>query len=409
MNSDPYLVLRNRDLTLLLSGKFFITLASQMQAVIVGWQVYQLTKDPLALGLVGLAEALSFIGFALWAGHVADRGEKRVLILISQVGLLGGSLALWGLTLTSTIKAWLIYGVIGLTGIARSFLWSASSTYLQQIVPIPLFNRAAAWNSSIWEIGAILGPALGGVIYAWSGASGAYGGVVLFLGVGIILSISLKKVFPVPPATTDPVRSSFLSGLQFVFSNQILLAALTLDMFAVLFGGVVAILPIFADMLHVGPSGLGLLRAAPAVGAIFMALYQAHRPPFQRTGITLLSAVALFGFFTILFGISTHFWLSMVLLAASGMADNVSVVIRHSIVQAMTPDSMRGRVSSVNGIFIGSSNEIGAFESGLAARLMGTVPSVVFGGSMTLATVALTVWKAPRLVRLKSVERLNIK
>lgn len=396
-------VLRIRDFRYFLASRFFATLATQMQALVVSWQIYQLTKDPLALGLVGLIEAAVFILFSFWAGHFSDRREKRGIILFAQTLLLVCGLGLLILSHRGVgVKA--IYAVIALTGLARSYLWPASFSYSELTVPRAIYSRAAALNATGWEVGSILGPAMGGLVYAWKGPVTAYAFVAVLAALGILFAFMMGKRPPIIASPEMPPHD-FLSGARFVFSKQVMLGAISLDMFAVLFGGAVAILPIFADMYHVGPVGLGWLRAAPSIGAILMALYQQSRPPFQQAGRTLLTAVTLFGAATIGFALSQNYWLSLAFLAVLGAADNVSVVIRASIMQAFTPDSMRGRVSSVNGIFIGSSNEIGAFESGLAAKLMGTVPSVVFGGAMTLLTVAITFWKASELRRLGTIHK----
>jgi MFS family permease len=401
--SESLEVLHIRDFRHFLASRFFATLATQMQGLVVSWQIYQLTKDPLALGLVGLVEAVVFILFSLFAGHFSDRREKRGIILAAQWILLACALALFGLS-RMEIKVWAIYSVVALTGLARSFLWPASFSYSELTVPRAIYSRAAAWNSTGWEVGSIVGPALGGFIYAWRGPVAAYAVVGVLTVLGIAFAMKMGKRPPVI-ATPEQPATDLLSGVRFVLSHPIILSAISLDMFAVLFGGAVALLPIFADIFKVGPQGLGWLRAAPSLGAILMAIYQQYRPPFQQAGRALLTVVVLFGLATIAFGISTNFWLSMILLAMTGAVDNVSVVIRASIMQAYTPDHMRGRVSSVNGIFIGSSNEIGAFESGLAAKLMGTVPSVIFGGAMTLITVALVALKSPRLRRLGAIHK----
>jgi len=389
-----------------MASRFFATLGTQMQALVVSWQIYELTKSPLALGMIGLVEAVVFISFSFWAGRFADRKEKRIIILASQSVLLLCAVLLMQLSRAPALQVWRFYGVIALTGLARSYLWPASFAFSELTVPREIYARAAALNSTGWEVGSIVGPALGGFVYAWRGPVAGYEIVVFFMLVAIGLACRMGKK---PPAIAAPEQPShgLLSGARFVFCHPVMLSAIALDMFAVLFGGAVAILPIFADLLHVGARGLGWLRASPSIGAILMAVYQSYRPPFERAGRTLLAAVAFFGACMIVFALSTSFWLSFVLLAASGMADNVSVVIRASIMQAYTPNAMRGRVSSVNGIFIGSSNEIGAFESGLAAQLMGTVPSVIFGGVMTLLTVAVACWKFPALRGLQAVHKPN--
>jgi len=402
--ADVGTVLRIRDYRNFLLSRIFATLATQMQALVVSWQIYQMTKDPLALGLIGLVEAVVFIAFATPAGHFADRHEKRGIIFTTQGLLLACAAAFIGLTRWSGLSVYWLYAVVAFTGFARSYMWPASFAYSELTVPRAIYGRAASLNATGWEVASIFGPAMGGFIYAWRGPVAAYGTV--FMLMALSLFFTLRMGIKPPAAAVVPTENQDIwAGFRFVFSNPAMLGAISLDMFAVLFGGVYAILPIFADLLGVGAKGLGWLRAAPSMGAILMAGYQAWSPPYKEAGKTLLIAVALFGIFTIAFAFSTTFWMSLVLLALCGMADNISVVIRASIMQAFTSDAMRGRVSSVNGIFIGSSNEIGAFESGLAAKLMGTVPSVLFGGVMTLITVGLVAWKAPMLRRLKSLHK----
>ena len=394
-------VLKIRDFRLTLAARFFDTLGIQMMAVAVGWQIYQLTRDPLLLGFIGLAEAIPYMVFALWAGHIADRREKREIIVGAEVGILMSSLGLMMLAMMRRPPLFPIYVLLGFGGFFRSFQWSAITAYVQLVVPTEIYPKAAAWNSSFWHIAAIAGPALGGVIYAVFGAVAAYGVVAFSFLIAWALVRRLKKI----PASTASGESSgpagFLSGVRFVRSQPVMLAAMSLDMFAVLFGGVVAILPIFADMLKVGSIGLGLLRAAPAAGALLCSLYLTYRSQFRQTGVAFLVSVAAFGTCMVAFAVSRHFMLSLLILAMSGAVDGMSVIIRSSIYQVLTPDPLRGRVSSVNGIFIRSSNEIGAFESGLAAKIMGTVPSVIFGGCMTLICAAIAAWKAPALRRFR--------
>jgi MFS family permease len=373
-----------------------------MQALVVSWQIYQMTKDALALGLVGLIEAVVFIFFSLSAGHFSDRREKRIIILSAQSTLLVCAAALAVISHEGA-RVWAIYGVVAATGLARSYLWPASFSYSELTVPREIYSRAAAWNSTGWEVGSVLGPAVGGALYAWKGPVAAYGVVSLLAAMGIFFALLMGKRPPIIATPEEP--HDLLSGVRFVWSHQILLAAMSLDMFAVLFGGVYAILPIFADLYGIGPCGLGWLRAAPSIGAILMATYQQFRPPLERVGYTLISVVTLFGLSVIAFAFSRNYLLSLLILAFSGAVDNVSVVIRASIMQAFTPNPMRGRVASVNGIFIGSSNEIGSFESGLAAKLMGTVPSVLFGGIMTMVSVVVIAWLAPALRQLKALHK----
>jgi MFS family permease len=416
--SDVWAVLRIRNYRNFLLSRIFATLSTQMQALVVSWQIYQMTKDPLALGLIGLVEAVAFIAFATWAGHFADRHEKRGIIFWAQGILLVCAVAFMGLTHWSGLSVHWLYAVVALTGFARSYMWPASFAYSELTVPREIYGRAASLNSTGWEVASIVGPAIGGFVYAWRGPVVAYGLVFVLMALAVFFTMRMGAIEPSPPSSLDMYvkrgqseatdeGSDFLSGFRFVFKNPVILSAISLDMFAVLFGGVYAILPIFADVLGVGAKGLGWLRAAPSIGAMVMAGYQAWRPPFEQVGKTLLAAVTLFGVFTIAFAFSMSYPISLLLLALCGMVDNISVVIRASIMQAFTPNDMRGRVSAVNGIFIGSSNEIGAFESGLAAKLMGTVPSVIFGGTMTLLTVALIAWKSPVLRRLKGLHKLS--
>ncbi|MBI4227385.1 MAG: MFS transporter [Candidatus Omnitrophica bacterium] len=402
MSLDRYAVFRIPDFRRALGSKFFLTLGLQMQRVIIGWQIFQLTHDPLALGLVGLAEALPYMGCLLWAGHQADRLEKRRLILVAEGGLLICAVAFWWLARAPLATPAPLYLVVGLTGLFRSLLWPATAAYVDAIVPKAIYAQAAGWNSTQWQLGAIVGPLLGGWLYAAAGVAWAYAGVVAWLALAVWYA---RRLAPHPPENRDgsrtvPISRGLWEGVRFVMSRQVIVSALALDMFAVLFGSVTAILPFFAERFQAGAVGLGLLNAALPAGALVMALHQAHRPPFHRTGLALLLGVALFGAFTIGFALAPWFWLAALCLAVAGAADNVSVVIRASVLQAMTPNRLRGRVSSVNGLFISSSNEIGAFESGVAAKLLGVVPSVLIGGCATLVCVAVTAWRAPSLRRL---------
>jgi MFS family permease len=308
-------VLRIRDFRFFLLSRFCATLASQMQALVVSWQIYQLTKDALALGLVGLIEAVVFITFSFFAGHFADKREKRRIVLFAQTALFLCALTLMTLS-RDKAQVWTIYSVIALTGLARSFLWPASFSYSELTVPRAIYSRAAAWNATGWEIGSILGPAIGGALYAWKGPGTAYAVVAMLAVLGIGFALLMGQRPPVIATPEEP--HDLLSGARFVWSHRILLAAMSLDMFAVLFGGAVAILPIFADLYGVGPRGLGWLRAAPSIGAILMATYQQYRPPFQRTGRAILSAVVGFGLATIAFALSRSYWFSLVALSLVG-------------------------------------------------------------------------------------------
>src|SRR5919107_3052614 len=410
---DPYAALRILNFRWFIYSLLAMTVATQIQAVVVSWQIYELTHDPLSLGLIGLAEAVPFIGFALFAGHVADRRTRLRISLPSLVILLCCSLALFGFTLRPEViasgRVWPIYAVIFCSGIARSFLQPARSALGAEVVPRELYPNAVTWRSSTWQFAEVVGPAIGGLLYGFGSARAAYG-VDAGLMAAALLSLARMRP-PSKPARqeNETFRQSLITAIRFVRGQPVVLGALTLDLFSVLFGGAVALLPVFAaEILRVGPEGLGILRASPAVGAVVMSLVLAHRRPLQQAGRTLLSSVALFGLAMIGFGLSRNFFLSTGLLALSGMADTISVVVRSTLLQVMTPDHLLGRVAAVNAIFIGSSNEIGAFESGTAARLIGTVPSVVLGGFATLIVVALTAVKVPSLRRLREIGRVGV-
>jgi MFS family permease len=403
---DAFAVLRVKDFRLFISFRFFMTIAIQMQSIVVGWQVYQLTKDPLSLGLIGLAEAVPFIAVALYSGHVADRYNRKKIILWFDLVFLLGTCGLLLFTFFSsgmirTIGILPIYFVVAISGIARAFIYPSTIALMAQMVPRELYANSSTWNSTIWHIAAITGPAIGGLVYGFFGVKIAYLSVIFFMVVSILLLSIVKKYITPPVEERESLFQRLSSGIKFVFRNQILLGTMSLDMFAVLFGGAIAMLPIFAaEVLKVGPQGLGFLRSAPMAGAVIMSLIIAYRPPRVNTGRYLLIGVAGFGLSIILFALSRNFFLSFGLLMLSGMFDNISVIIRATTMQLITPDEMRGRVASVNSIFIGSSNEIGSFESGVAAKLMGLIPSVIFGGGMTLLIVGLTAKFAPLLRRL---------
>ncbi len=406
---DPYAALRLPAYRRFILSLGLATLGLQMQGVVVGWQVYARTGDPLALGLVGLAEALPFLVLALFGGHAADRLSRLRIVRVATLSLAACSALLWTFSwrsrtgpLASAVVP--IYGVIFLTGIVRAFYRPASSALGAELLPKPLYANGASWRSSVFHTGMIAGPALGGLVYAWRGPVFAHGAVMVLLALSFLATLPIRHASAPRPVARIPLLESLAEGLRFVAAQKLLLGAISLDLFAVLFGGAVAVLPVFArDVLRVGPQGLGLLRAAPAVGSLVTAIALAHRPAFRRAGRTLLLCVAGFGLAMVAFALSRSFLLSLGLLALSGAVDAVSVVVRATLVQTVTPGPMLGRVSSVNQIFIGSSNELGAFESGLAAKLMGLVPSVVFGGCMTLGVVALTAWRVPDLRRMGQI------
>lgn len=407
--SNPYAALQVRDFRLFILSRLFITLAIQIQGVVVGWQVYELTKDPLSLGLIGLAEAIPAITVSLYAGHLADIVERKKIIL-ACVGLLAFCSAAL-LYFTTNLGAFLlqnsilpIYAVIFVSGIARGFLSPANFSFMPQLIDRSLYQNAITWNSTIWESASVGGPMIGGLIYGFFGITAAYTADALMVVIALFCYLSIPNRSLPPVSEEQGIWEKIKAGIQFVFNNQIILGAITLDLFAVLFGGAVALLPIFADeILNVGTVGLGFLRSAPALGAVVMAVYITHHPIKKRIGKILLWCVAGFGFCMIGFSLSTSFWLSMGILILSGMFDCVSVIVRSTLIHTLTPENMKGRVSAVNSIFIGSSNEIGMLESGVAAKLMGVVPSIIFGGCMTLAVVATTAWKATKLRLLDKV------
>ena len=408
---NPYASLRIPDFRRFIVGVFVFTIAIQIQGTVVGWQVYELTHDKLALGLIGLAEALPFIGAALFAGHVADRHDRRRVALTALMLLVTCAATLFLLALLVQSKLLLpgIYAVIVASGLGRSFLMPARQALGAELVPRELYGNAIAWRSGTWQLAAVLGPAVGGLLYAVGGATLAYAADVVLMIAGLAAIALVRHRSAIRREHMEAVMPSLVTGIRFVWRQQIILGALSLDLFSVLFGGATALLPVFADdVLHVGPEGLGLLRAAPAIGAVAMSVVIAYAPPFRHSGRMLLRAVAAFGFCMIAFGLSTSFAVSVGVLALSGAADMVSVFIRSTLVQTMTPAHMLGRVSAVNAIFVGSSNEIGAFESGVTAKLLGTVPSVVLGGLATLVVVVVTAMRLPALRRLGRMDAPSI-
>jgi len=387
----------------LLSFRVLIVLAYQVMAIVVGWHIYELTHDTFALGLVGLAEVVPYFCCALFAGYAVDHYSRRLFGVLASLMLLLVALTLAAVSLgwTAGQPSWWIYASIAFTGLARAFIGPTYNALFALILRRDQYARASGLGSSMLQLGLVTGPALGGILVAWAGKTAAYGtaaGLCLLAGLAL-LSLRVKEP---PSAPSAPIFTSIAEGLRFVFGNQVILGAQSLDMFAVLFGGAVSMLPAFIhDVFHYGPEGLGILRAAPAVGAVMTGLILARFPINLHAGRWLLGAVAGFGLCMIGFALSVNFWVAALLLMLSGVFDGVSVVMRTTILQLATPDAIRGRVSAINGIFIGSSNELGAFESGVAARLMGLVPSVVFGGMMTLAVVAATAKLAPKLRKLE--------
>lgn len=402
---DAYAALRHRDFRWYVLSLFAMTFASQLQAVVVGWQVYALTHDPLSLGLIGLAEALPFIAIALPAGYVADRWNRRTIAVCSLAVLAICAMALLAFSgipgLLPRAGVMPIYAIIFVSGIARSLLQPARQAFGAEIIPRTLYENAIAWRSSSWQTAAVVGPAAGGLLYAFVGPVAAYAVGAVLTTFALVGFLVIRYV----PGERDldgvPIFEGLVTGLRFVWKEPVILGALSLDLFSVFLGGAEALLPVFAsEILKVGPQGLGILRAAPAAGAVLMGVYLAHRGPIERAGRAMLIAVATFALAIIGFGLSKSFFLSLAMLTVSGMADSVSVVIRSTLLQLLTPPEMLGRVSAVNSVFIGSSNELGAFESGVAARLLGAVPAVVLGGAASLLVVAFTARLVPRLRRL---------
>ncbi|MEZ4809743.1 MAG: MFS transporter [Allomuricauda sp.] len=405
---DPYAALRFKEFNIFLVVRFAMVFAWSMQFIVIEWQVYSLTKDPLSLGLIGLMEVIPAVLMALFAGHIVDQKEKRNLLIKCILGFSVISLGLFLVSLPSIEASveqnkilYVIYFLVFLGGLVRAFIGPTVFSLVALIVPKKIYPNAATWSSSTWQLASVLGPALAGFSISWIGV---HWSMCVIFGFSLMALLFLFKIPQKPilnPKIGEPVLQSLKDGLRFVFGNKAIFGALTLDMVAVLFGGAVALLPVYAqDILHVGSEGFGILRAAPAVGASITMLGSTRFPLHKQAGKKLLFAIFGFGACIIVFGISELFWLSVLALFLSGAVDGVSMIIRQTILQLKTPDNMWGRVASVNSIFVGSSNELGAFESGLAAKLLGTVTAVVLGGCMTLLTVGTTAIVSPSFRRL---------
>lgn len=385
-------------------GRFLTTVGLQMQSVAVGWQVYSLTKDPIHLGWVGLAQFLPLMLLSLVTGHVADRFERQRILVVCTLLFAAGTTALAWLSRNTQVELPLLYTVLVLLGVGRAFAGPAAAAILPSLVPEKDFTNAVVWNSIVWQGATVLGPAVGGFIY------GAFGPVRLYLVTTVLLILSAfcmarlrgrPRIGELEPTTF----ATAIAGLTYVWKKRVMLGVISLDLFAVLLGGAVALLPAIAhDLLHVGPTGLGVLRGAPALGAASMALWLTRRPLVRRAGRVLLGSVAVFGVGTIVLGFSRVFLLSVAALFVLGAADMISIFVRKTLVQLGTPDSMRGRVSAVNLVFISASNELGEFESGVTAAWLGVVPAVIAGGVGTLIVVALWTWWFPRL---RDIDRLD--
>ena len=412
---DPYAALRYKEFNVFLLVRFAMVFAWSMQFIVIEWQVYSLTKDPLSLGIIGLMEIIPAVGIALFAGHFVDQNEKRNLLVKCILGFSVISLGLFLVTLPSVETSYssrsilyLIYALVFLGGLVRAFIGPTIFSLIALIVPKPIYPNAATWSSSTWQVASVLGPAFAGFSISWIGV---HWSLCVIFGSSILALLFLFQISKKPilnPKLGEPIFQSLKDGLKFVFHTKAVFGALTLDMIAVLFGGAVALLPIYAqDILKVGSEGFGILRAAPAVGASITMVLSTRFPLHRNAGKKLLWAVFGFGVCILVFGLSKLFWLSVIALFVSGAVDGVSMIIRQTILQLKTPDNMRGRVASVNSIFVGSSNELGAFESGLTAKLMGTVTAVVFGGCMTLFTVGLTALVSPSFRRLDLSEDIR--
>jgi MFS family permease len=386
------------DLALYQIARFFIVAALEMQSVAVGWQVYEITRRPLDLGLVGLAQFLPGVFLFLVAGHTADRHDRRRILNICYFGFVVCSGLLLLLAIRGARSVNLIYAILLLLGVVRCFNWPASRALLPQLVPSHYFSKAVAWNASTFQAATILGPAIGGVLYAAAkGPQIVYGTATVSAAAALAATLRIHSQPQTQPVQEMSLRT-VMAGFAYVWRQKVVLGSISLDMFAVLLGGAVALLPVYAsEILKTGPWGLGLLRSAPGVGAAIMAIFLAKRPIQRRAGLIMLGCVAGFGVFTILFGVSRSLVLSMVALLLVGATDMVSVIIRATLVQFATPDEMRGRVNAVDMLFIGASNELGEFESGLTAHWFGTVPAVVLGGVGTLVVIGLWAWLFPEL------------
>ena len=412
---DSFAALRYKDFRSYIGMRFFFTFAYQMQTVVLGFYIYQLTHSKIALAFIGLSEAIPAVGIALYGGYIADKYEKRKMLLIIFVGVFLSSLVMFVTTLTNVASQLhttgilaILYAMIACNGLARAFYGPATFTIYAQSIPKELYPNGSTWSSSSWQVASILGPLTGGFIYGFahhiipglSGITATFGLTLLFMLVSLVL-VYMLRAYPPVFIPKENIWISLKEGLNFVFTNKIMFYAMSLDLFSVFFGGVVALLPVFAlDILKVGAEGLGIMRMASSLGAALTMLAMIRFSPMNKPWRNLLIAVAGFGVSIIGFGLSNIFYLSLVFLFLQGAFDSVSVIIRGTIMQLLTPDHMRGRVSAVNSMFIGSSNEIGDFESGMAAKLLGTIPAVIFGGTMTLMIVTVTWLKTKRLIPL---------
>ena len=397
VKQDAFAALRYRDFSIVTLNQFCLTLAILIQEIIVAYSLYTLTKDPLTLGLIGLAEAIPFIALSLWGGYFADRFNKQTIMKICLFCAIPLPLVLWGLFHAYSLKqielstlSWGVYAVIFGLGTIRGFYNPSATSLKPFLIPRDIYANGATWTTIGWQSGVIIGPMLGGLMLAFLGRETSLISVAVLLGLCFLLvNLLSKRTFP--KIETEHVLQSLGEGFRFIAKTKIVLWAISLDLVSVLFGGVIALLPIFAeDILKIGPEGLGYLRAAPSIGALITMIALTRFPPTRHAWRNMLLAVAGFGLFTLLFAYSNYLWLSLFALAMTGACDSISVVIRQTILQIYPPENMRGRVAAVNGMFVSSSNELGAFESGLAAKYLGPVIATVFGDSMTLLVVVLS-------------------
>jgi MFS family permease len=406
----PYAILRNRDFLYYLLGRVMASFGQQMLTVAVGWEIYERTHSPLALSFVGLSACLAMVVMTLPAGHVADTRERKRVIIVMQGAMALTSLGLALVSWKAMPVGW-IFLCLFAAGVAQTFLWSASASFLPQLVAREEFPLAVNWNSSTFQFSAVAGPAAGGALIALTHSAATVYVLNALSALFCLAMICLVRARHQPVAKQEVSLETILGGFRFVFNHRVILGAITLDMFAVLFGGATGLLPQYAkDILKVGPQGLGLLTAALPVGSLTCALLMAHRPPMEKAGRALIAAVIIFGLATVGFGWSRWYWFSIFMLFLCGFADNISVIVRHTLVQLLTPDAMRGRVSSVNNLFIGTSNQLGWFESGLVSQYFGPVFSVVSGGVATVLVVLGVAWvwpEIPRFGRLVQPEEPN--
>jgi MFS family permease len=413
--NDPYAALRIKEFNIFLFVRFLLVFGWSMQFIVIEWQVYSITKDPLSLGIIGLMEIIPAFSMALFAGHIVDQKEKRNLLALCTGAFSLISLGLFLLTTDSILNSWstntvlyAIYGLVFFGGFLRSFFGPTIFSLVAMLVPKKIYHNAATWSSSTWKTASVSGALCGGFFIGWIGVDKTLSIVFILVVLSFITLFQIKKKPILNTKIGEPITESLKAGVKFVFQNKAILGTLTLDMIAVLFGGTVAILSVFAqDVLEVGPEGFGILNASISIGSIVTMLLTTYIPIHRSTGKKMLISVFIFGVSIIAFGLSSIFWVSILALFVSGAADGISMVIRQTILQLKTPDEMRGRVSSVNSMFVGSSNELGAFESGLAAKVLGPVAAVVFGGTMTLITVVTTGIVSPTIRNLDLTEEIK--